>query len=195
MSRARAAGRRGEPCTMEAAPPRPRTWIAPAAAATALPAAAWVAVATLYAQPRPNGRPATQPSPANSRTAQPPMAHDDTVTSEPVLRATAAWNGAAYTAYPAGVPELTVRKVTIPAHSTLSWHTHPMPSAAYLVSGALIVEEPGGATRHVVPGEAFAETVHTVHTVHRGVAGDQPAVLLVFYAGVRDMPLAAHRAP
>lgn len=157
------------------------------ATAAAVVLGAWAAVASARARPPRPGGPTKQ-----SLTLPAPMTSDDTVTSEPVLSATAAWNGAAYTAYPAGVPELTVRKVTIPAGSALSWHTHPMPSAAYLVSGELTVEAPGGAKRRVVAGEAFAETVHQVH---RGVAGDRPAVLIVFYAGVHAMPLATHHAP
>jgi quercetin dioxygenase-like cupin family protein len=118
------------------------------------------------------------------------MMHDDTVTSQPLLCSTTAWNGSTYAPYPTGVPELSVRLMTIPAHTALSWHSHPMPSAAYLVSGELTVEEPGGARRRMLAGEAFAETVQTEH---RGVAGDQPAVVIVFYAGVQGMPLATER--
>jgi quercetin dioxygenase-like cupin family protein len=118
------------------------------------------------------------------------MIHDDTVTSQPLLSATTAWNGSTYAPYPAGVPELTVRRVTIPAHTALSWHSHPMPSAAYLVAGELTVEEPGGARRRMVAGEAFAESVETEH---RGVAGDEPAVVIVFYEGVQGMPLTTAR--
>jgi quercetin dioxygenase-like cupin family protein len=118
------------------------------------------------------------------------MIHDDTVTSQPLLSATTAWNGTTYAPYPAGVPELTVRRMTIPAHTALRWHSHPMPSVAYLVSGELTVEEPGGVRRRMVAGEAFAETVGTAH---RGVAGAEPVVVVVFYAGVQGMPLATER--
>lgn len=77
-----------------------------------------------------------------------------------------AWNATEYAPYSAGVPELTVRKVTIPPRAALTWHSHAMPSAAYLVFGELTVEEPGGATRVVVAGEAFARagTRRTDHT-------------------------------
>lgn len=109
------------------------------------------------------------------------------VKSVTLLQTTAAWNGAAYEAYPAGKPELSVLRMTIPAHTTLPWHEHPMPNAGYIVSGEITVEEPGGAKRSYTAGQVLPETVNTVH---RGVTGDQPAVLIVFYAGVKDMPLA-----
>jgi quercetin dioxygenase-like cupin family protein len=70
----------------------------------------------------------------------------------------------------------------------MKWHTHPMPNAAYIVSGEITVEEPGGKEKqHFVAGQVVPETVATVH---RGVTGDQPVVLIVFYAGVKGMPLA-----
>jgi quercetin dioxygenase-like cupin family protein len=108
------------------------------------------------------------------------------VTSETLLRTDSAWNGARYEAYAKGAPELTVLKITIPAHEKLSWHTHPMPNVAYVLSGEITVEEQGSAKRHFSAGQVIPEMVNTVH---RGVAGDTPAVLIVFYAGVQGMPL------
>jgi quercetin dioxygenase-like cupin family protein len=71
----------------------------------------------------------------------------------------------------------------------MKWHTHPMPNAAYIVSGEIAVEQPGGIRKqHFVAGQVVAETVNTLH---RGVTGDQPVVLIVFYAGVKGMPLAS----
>ena len=105
-----------------------------------------------------------------------------------LLRSSSAWDGVPYTDYSKGPPELSVLKITIPRHSTMKWHTHPMPNAAYIVSGEITVEEPGGKEKqHSVAGQVVPETVATVH---RGVTGDQPVVLIVFYAGVKGMPLA-----
>jgi quercetin dioxygenase-like cupin family protein len=104
------------------------------------------------------------------------------------LQTSAAWNGAPYQAYSKGTPELSILKITIAPHSELKWHTHPMPNAAYILSGEITVEQPGGTTkRHFVAGQAVPETVNTLH---RGTTGDQPVVLIVFYAGVKGMPLA-----
>ena len=66
-----------------------------------------------------------------------------------------------------------------------------MPNAAYIVSGEVTVETQDGVKRRFVAGEVIPETVDTVH---RGTAGGEPAVLLVFYAGVKGMPL-SQKAP
>src|SRR4051812_49206728 len=103
------------------------------------------------------------------------------VKSGVLLRTSSAWNNASYQAYPKGTPELSVLRITIPADSQLKWHTHPMPNAAYIVSGEITVEEPsGGGSQHFVAGQVVPETVNTLH---RGVTGDKPVVLIVFYAG------------
>jgi quercetin dioxygenase-like cupin family protein len=108
--------------------------------------------------------------------------------SETLLRSSSAWNGVPYEAYSKGLPELCVLRITIQPHSRLKWHSHPMPNAAYIVSGEITVEELSGKKkRHFVAGQVVAETVNTLH---RGVAGDQPVVLIVFYAAVKGMPLA-----
>jgi quercetin dioxygenase-like cupin family protein len=112
------------------------------------------------------------------------------VKSETLLQSSSAWDGAPYEAYPKGAPELSVLRITIPPHSTMKWHTHPMPNAAYIVSGELTVEEASGKHRHFVAGQVLPETVNTVH---RGVTGDEAAVLIVFYAGVKGMPLSESR--
>lgn len=108
------------------------------------------------------------------------------VKTQTLLHTTTAWNDAPYTAYPAGSPEITVLKMTVPAHSVLPWHTHPMPNAAYIVSGEITVEQENGVKRHFTAGEVIPETVNTMH---RGTVGDQPAEFIVFYAGIKDMPL------
>ncbi len=108
------------------------------------------------------------------------------VTSETLLRTSSAWNNVPYQAYAEGVPELVVRKITIPAHGVLRWHEHPMPMAAYVLSGEITVEEPDGKTQHFAAGQVIPEPVNTVH---RGVVGDEEAVFIVFYAGVKEMPL------
>ena len=105
---------------------------------------------------------------------------------EVLLQADHSWNGAAYTHYPAGQPELTMLKLTIAPHTLLPWHTHPFPNAAYVLSGTLPVHERDtGKTKVYHQGEAFAESVDTVH---RGETGDEPVVLLVTYSGTPGVP-------
>ena len=103
-----------------------------------------------------------------------------------LLRTNDSWNGTAYGAYPAGVAEPVVAEITIPAHQELTWHSHPMPSFAYVLSGEITVEDDKGNKKHFAAGAVMPETVQTAH---RGVVGDQPATFIVFYAGTRGMPL------
>ena len=103
-----------------------------------------------------------------------------------LLQTDKAWDGNPYTAYPAGKPQLSVLQITIPPHTTMEWHRHPVPNAAYVVSGNLKVEKQDGQTVHFTKGQVIAETVGVWH---RGVTSDQAADLLVFYAGTAGVPL------
>lgn len=109
------------------------------------------------------------------------------VRAETLLQSSTAWDGTPYAAYPAGAPQLTMLKITIPPHTSLPWHTHPMPNAAYVLSGELIVEKQEGGDRRVLtPGQVLPELVGVRH---RGTTGSEPVVLIVFYAGTAGMPL------
>jgi len=110
-----------------------------------------------------------------------------TIQSETLLRSSSSWDGKPYTAYPAGRPELSVLKITIPPHTALKWHTHPMPNAAYVLSGELTLErKEDGKKQRVTAGQVVAEMVDALH---RGVTGERSVTLIVFYAGAQGMPL------
>jgi quercetin dioxygenase-like cupin family protein len=102
------------------------------------------------------------------------------VQTETLIQTTSAWDGTPYKAYPSGQPQITVLKITIPAHTALKWHSHPMPNAGYILSGDLTIEKKDGTKRHFVAGQAVTETVDSVH---RGITGPEPTTLIVFYAG------------
>ncbi|QHF42553.1 cupin [Pseudomonas sp. S35] len=109
------------------------------------------------------------------------------IEKEVLLERSASWDGTPYKAYPKGPPQLTLIRLKIPAHTQLPWHTHPMPNAAYIVSGELTVEtRKGGLTRTLRQGQTLAEMVGIEH---RGITGNTPVELLVFYAGRAGMPL------
>ena len=91
-----------------------------------------------------------------------------------------------YKTYPGGQPQITVLKVTIPPHTVMKWHSHPIPNAGYILAGDLTIEKKDGTRRHFVAGQAITETVDSVH---RGLTGSEPAVLIVFYSGVVEKPL------
>ncbi|WP_336794063.1 cupin domain-containing protein [Pantoea anthophila] len=104
-----------------------------------------------------------------------------------VMRSGEAWNGEVIESYPHGEPELTVMRLSLPAHTSLPWHTHPMPNAAFILSGTLIVEDKtSGEQRTFHAGEALNETVNSAH---RGYTLEEPAELVITYAGVKGQAL------
>jgi quercetin dioxygenase-like cupin family protein len=118
--------------------------------------------------------------------AQDSALHVATVQRQVLLQASQSWNGKPYTHYPAGQPELSTITVTIPPHTALPWHTHPFPNAVYVLSGTLTLhDQASGKTLVLHQGQAAAECVDDVH---RGETGDQPAVLLITYAGTPGVP-------
>jgi len=119
---------------------------------------------------------------------QPVIVNPESAVSTVLLKTEKSWDGVRYAAYPAGQPEITVLKFIIPAHTTIPWHTHPMPNAAYVVSGTLEVENADGSRhRTLKAGDVLPEMVHTVH---HGKTGDQSVELIVFYAGVKGQATA-----
>jgi quercetin dioxygenase-like cupin family protein len=105
---------------------------------------------------------------------------------EVLLQASQSWNGKPYTHYPAGQPQLTTIRLTIAPHTALPWHTHPFPNAVYVLSGSLMLhDKASGKTLVVHQGQAVAESVDDVH---RGETGEEPAVLLITYAGTAGVP-------
>jgi len=61
-----------------------------------------------------------------------------------------------------------------------------MPNAAYVLSGELTVEKRGGPSKRFTTGQVVAEMVGSIH---RGITGNEPVVLLLFYPGTPGMPL------
>jgi quercetin dioxygenase-like cupin family protein len=103
-----------------------------------------------------------------------------------LAQGTQSWNGKPYTAYPKVQPQLTVLRMTIPAHTALPWHRHPFPNAGYVLSGQLTIEDrASGKKRTFHQGEAFLESVDDVH---RGISGKEPTVLIITYSGVKGVP-------
>lgn len=120
------------------------------------------------------------PAPTLAQTGSSP------VKTETLLSSTSSWDGTLYRSYPSGTPQITVLKITLAPHTIMKWHSHPMPNAAYVVSGDLTVEKKDGTRKHFTAGQVVAEVVASVH---RGVTGDQGVVLIVFYPGTPGMPL------
>lgn len=108
-------------------------------------------------------------------------------TVEKLLETEYSWDGTLYSSYPTGTPQLSVLKITIPPETSLDWHKHPIPNAAYVQQGELTVEKRAdGETRTLHAGEVLPEMVNSAH---RGYAGKEGATLIVFYAGQKGIDL------
>lgn len=109
------------------------------------------------------------------------------IRTEVVLCSDSSWDGVKYKEYGSGQPEIAVVRIYIPAHTTMHWHSHPMPNVGYMLTGELTVESlRDGKTVRFTQGQALPEMVDTVH---RGVTGELPATLVVFYASISGFPL------
>jgi len=122
--------------------------------------------------------------------ASAPEDHQPLIQKGILLSTSSSWDGEPYKCYPPSQPELSILKITLAPHTQLERHSHPMPSAAYIVAGELTLERKrDGKTQRFTAGEAVSETVDTLH---RGVAGSEPVVLIFFYAGSPGMPVTGH---
>lgn len=108
------------------------------------------------------------------------------VVREQLIKTTRSWDGALLPAHPKGQPEITILRITIPAGALLDAHRHPVINAGVLISGQLTVVTTEGKKLHLKAGDPIIEVVGTLHY---GInEGNDPAEILVFYAGVVDMP-------
>lgn len=97
------------------------------------------------------------------------------------------WNGDALPAYPSGEPEVTILRIVIPPKTSLPLHKHPVINAGVLLSGELTVVKETGETLHLKAGDSIVELVNAWH--YGKNEGDEPAEIVVFYAGVKGTPI------
>lgn len=106
---------------------------------------------------------------------------------EVLARAGSSWDGAPLPGYPAGRPEITILKITIPPGVKLPRHEHPVINAGVLLRGALTVVTDQGKTLRLKAGDPIVEVVNSWHY---GVnEGAEPAEIIVFYAGTPGCPI------
>ena len=109
------------------------------------------------------------------------------VVKKELVKTTQSWDGRLLPAYPAGQPEITILRISIPAGARLDTHSHPVINAGVLISGQLTVVTKDGKTLHLKAGDPIVELVNTWHY---GInQGKIPAEIVVFYASVIDMPI------
>ncbi|PIP05846.1 MAG: cupin domain-containing protein [Syntrophobacterales bacterium CG_4_8_14_3_um_filter_49_14] len=114
-------------------------------------------------------------------------ANEASIVVKELVKTTQSWDGKFLPAYPQGQPKITILRISIPAGVRLGTHSHPVINAGVLISGQLTVVTIDGKTLHLKAGDPIVEVVNTLHY---GInQGKVPAEIIVFYAGVVDMPI------
>ncbi|WP_150451532.1 cupin domain-containing protein [Arenibacter lacus] len=111
----------------------------------------------------------------------------DKIESVTLIETTKSWNGKALPQYPKGKPKVTILKITIPPHSRLNIHKHPVINAGVLTKGELTVVDEENNTLQLKAGDALVELVNSCHFGENN--GDSPAEIIVFYAGTDALPI------
>jgi len=109
-----------------------------------------------------------------------------------LVQKTTSWDGTLLPRYPRAQPEITILRILIPAHSRLPLHKHPAINAGVLLRGRLTVEAEDGRVLHLEAGDPIVELVYQWHYGRND--GDQPAEIIVFYAGVPGKPVTITRS-
>jgi len=103
------------------------------------------------------------------------------------------WDGSHLPDYPKGTPEITILRIKIQPGAKLPLHKHPVINAGVLLNGELTVVTEDNRTLHLKTGESIVEVVNKWH--YGKNEGNKMAEILVFYAGVQDMPIAVTDMP
>ena len=109
------------------------------------------------------------------------------VVVETLARSTQDWTGTRLPPYPAGQPQVTVLRISVPPGVRLDPHHHPVINAGVLLQGRLKVVMEDGQSLVLQSGDGLVEVVNRIH--HGESLGPQPAVIVVVYAGVEGLPI------
>ncbi len=89
--------------------------------------------------------------------------------------------------YPNGDPaEITGIMITMAPGDSNGWHSHPVPTFGYILSGELTVEYETGEVKVIGVGDTLVEAQHTAHQGHN--RGSEVVKIVVFYAGAKGVP-------
>ena len=115
-------------------------------------------------------------------------AQEENAVSVDVLAKTGvSWDGMALPNYPQGKPEVTILRIKIPPKVQLPLHQHPVINAGVLLKGELTVVTKNKETLHLKAGDSIIEVVDKWH--YGKNEGNEPAEIIVFYAGVQGTPI------
>ena len=111
----------------------------------------------------------------------------NTVKVDVLAKTSASWDGKSLPNYAKGKPEITILRIKIPQGVQLPLHKHPVINAGVLLKGELTVVTKDQETLHLKAGDSIVEVVDKWHY---GInEGNEPAEIIVFYAGVQGIPI------
>ncbi len=111
----------------------------------------------------------------------------NTVEVDVLAKTSASWDGRSLPNYSNGKPEITILRIKIPPKVQLPLHEHPVINAGVLLKGELTVVTKDKEILHLKAGDSIVEVVGTWH--YGKNEGNEPAEIIVFYAGVQDTPI------
>ena len=111
----------------------------------------------------------------------------DEISADVLVKSTTMWNGTTLPPYGVGQPEISVVRITVPPGQALPMHYHPHATAGVLLSGELVVHTAAGETAELSAGDGLIELTNQVHAGAN--TGDEPAIVLVVYAGIEGEPV------
>jgi len=111
------------------------------------------------------------------------------VAVEVLTKNSISWDGSPVR-YPKQGAEITVMKISVPDGAEIPLHCHPVPLAAYMLSGAIEVVKSSGEKRIFRQGEAFIEVMNQWH---QGTGIGAGTELVVFFAGQQNAPVAVKK--
>ncbi len=109
------------------------------------------------------------------------------VTVDLLVKTGSSWDGTILPGYPEGSPEITILKIKILPGTKLPLHMHPFINAGVLLTGELTVITKEDKILHLKAGDAIVEVVNRWH--YGKNEGSEPAQIIVFYAGIKEMPI------
>lgn len=104
-----------------------------------------------------------------------------------LAKTSVSWDGKDLPNYPKGKPEITILRIKIPPKVQLPLHIHPVINAGVLLKGELTVVTEDKETLHLRAGDSIVEVIDKWH--YGKNEGNEPAEIIVFYAGVQDTPI------
>ncbi len=111
----------------------------------------------------------------------------NTVKVDVLTKTGESWDGRALPDYSKGTPEITILRIKIPPKVQLPLHEHPVINAGVLLKGELTVVTKDNEILHLKAGDSIVEVVDKWH--YGKNEGNEPAEIIVFYAGVQDKPI------